>query len=239
MKAKPRHGGRRAVGIPPIRIVVVDDHVFMRELICVMLARRRSFYHVVADAGSVAEAIVECAAHAPDLLILDINLPDRSGLEAVPDLKRVSPSTRILLCTAFATEDRILEAIHSGADGFVEKTNTWSDFLDAIDRVSGGERYFHSNTASRCGSPGASDLEMTSLSKPSLSPRESEILKLIAEGSTSKEIAARLCISVQTVETHRANLMQKVGVHNVAGLVLFAVKSGLIKFPAVKATIPG
>jgi DNA-binding NarL/FixJ family response regulator len=210
-----------------VRIVVVDDHVFIRDLISATLSRQSSRYKVLAAVGSAAEAIAVCEKVSPDLLILDIHLPDRNGIAAVPDLKRASPSTRILLCTAFATEDRILDSIRSGADGFVEKTHTWNDFLDAVDCVSRGERYFHSTCTSRlntlAGPQGGGD------HKSALSPREREVLGLIAEGRTSKEIASQLYISAQTVETHRANLMSKLGVHNVAGLVMSAVRTGLVQ----------
>src|SRR4051812_39040047 len=102
----------------PVRTVVVDDHVFMRELIGARLSRERSRFKVLAEVGDAAAAVAACEELSPDLLILDINLPDRSGIEAVPDVKRVSPSTAILLCTAFPSEDRITEAMRSGAEGF-------------------------------------------------------------------------------------------------------------------------
>ena len=231
MKSKAAPGGSRDVAQQPIRIVVVDDHVFMRELICTTLARQRAFYDVVAQAGSAGEAIAACEKLSPNLVILDINLPGRSGIEVLPELRRVAPGAHILLCTAFASEDRIIDSIRSGADGFVEKTNTWKDFLDAVDRVSRGERFFRSTCpASDPGSVEAGSDGRTT-PKAHLSPREREVLTLIAHGSTSKEIAAELFISVQTVETHRSNLMSKLHVRNVAGLVLFAVHNGLIQLP--------
>lgn len=214
-----------------MRIVVVDDHAFMRELICRTLARQSSRYKVLGEAGNAAEAIAACAQHTPDLLVLDVNLPGQTGIEVVPELKRLFPSMHILLCSAFAVEDRIPDAMRCGADGFVEKTSTWHDFLDAVDRVSHGERCFRSSSAGLHTPQIAERAAPTLDARPPLSPREREVLLLIAEGSTSKEIAARLHISVQTVETHRCNLMSKLGVHNVAGLVLCAVRSGLIRLP--------
>ena len=228
MTSKETEGVHREQIPQRARIVVVDDHVFMRELICTTLSRRSSRYKVLAQVGTAREAIAACQQHTPDLLILDVHLPDQNGIDAVPEVKRVSPSTRILLCTAFASEDRISEAMRSGAEGFVEKTNRWSDFLDAVDHVSQGERYFRSSCGSAAHPPPA---QPPVAPKPALSPREREVLTLIAEGSTSKEIAAILHISVQTVETHRANLLHKLGVRNVAGLVLFAVRNALIKLP--------
>lgn len=204
------------------RIAVVDDHVFMRDLISRQLMRSNSDYEVVAAVGTAADAVTVCRKLHPSLLVLDINLPDRTGVSAVADIRRASPVTRILLCTAFPREDWFAEASRCGADGFVEKTNSWDDFMTAVDRVSRGQRYFCSG-----GAVASRAAQGTASSTARLSPREREILKLIAEGMTTKEIATRLFISVPTVETHRSNLMSKTGARNVAGLVRFAVDSGV------------
>jgi DNA-binding NarL/FixJ family response regulator len=200
------------------RVAVVDDHAFMRDLIARELRRSDKSYEVVAAVGTAAEAISVCRRLKPDLLVLDIKLADQTGVAAVPEIRRASPQTRILLCTAFPTEDWISEADRCGADGFVEKTNTWDDFLLAVDRVGRGQRYFCSGGARRRDG-NKSGIELT--------PREREMLKLIAQGMTTKEIAARLFISIPTVETHRANLMTKTVARNVAGLVRFAMDAGL------------
>lgn len=213
----------------PVRTVVVDDHVFMRELIGARLSRERSRFKVLAEVGDAASAVAACRKLSPDLLILDINLPDQSGIDAVPELKRVSPLTSILLCTAFATEDRIAEAMRSGAEGFVEKTNTWHDFLDAVNSVSDGQRYFRSSSAKVPMATKTAVPQKEPAPKVKLSQREREVLALIADGSTSKEIANNLGISVQTVETHRSNLMSKLHVKNMAGMVLYAVRNGLVR----------
>jgi DNA-binding NarL/FixJ family response regulator len=214
----------------PIRIVVVDDHIFMRDLISATLSRQPTCYTVLASVGTAGAAIRACQEFEPDLLILDINLPDQSGIDAIPEIKRVSPQTHILLCTAFPTIDRLGEALLAGAKGFVEKTNTWDDFLGAVNRVGRGEQYFSSKSS------GVTPLSRAALEQRSkryvgtpLSPRESEVIRLIAQGCTSKEIASKLFISVATVETHRTNLMSKLGVRNVAGLVLYAFQTGLVE----------
>ena len=214
-----------------VRTVVVDDHAFMRELIGARLSREHSRFKVLAEVGDAAAAVAACRRFTPDLVILDINLPDQSGIDAVAELKQVSPSTSILLCTAYATDDRISEAMRSGAEGFVEKTNTWDDFIDAVNCVSGGERYFRSSSPKLRPVNDGSRLQ-TSAVPPRLSRREREVLALIAEGSTSKEIASKLFISLQTVETHRSNLMTKLRVRNMAGMVVYAVHLGLVKLPS-------
>jgi DNA-binding NarL/FixJ family response regulator len=203
----------------------------MRELIGARLAREPSRFKVLAEVGDAASAVAACHQFTPDLCILDINLPDRSGIDIVQDVKRVSPLTSVLLCTAYATDDRISDAMRSGADGFVEKTNTWDDFIDAVNCVTGGERYFRSSSPKLRPVTAETGRRGLTTPQPQLSEREREVLSLIAEGSTSKEIAARLFISVQTVETHRSNLMTKLKVRNMAGMVVYAVRLGLVKLP--------
>jgi DNA-binding NarL/FixJ family response regulator len=133
------------------------------------------------------------------------------------------------LCTAFATDDRIADLAGTGAHGFVEKTNSWDEFLLAVEHVSHGELYFCSHSAGiALESSGVHENEAARRSPP-LTARETEIITLIAQGFTSKEIGAKLNISVATVETHRTNLMVKLGVRNVAGLVAYAVSKRLTK----------
>jgi DNA-binding NarL/FixJ family response regulator len=228
-QVKELRTSRRARAGDPVRTVVVDDHVFMRELIGARLSRERSRFEVLAEVGDAAAAVEACERLSPDLLILDINLPGQNGIDAVPELKRVSPSTSILLCTAFPSDDRLVDAMRSGAQGFVEKTNTWDDFIDAVNCVSGGERYFRSRCPKVQPTAEACDSEPLASVDPGLSKREREILTLIAEGSTSKEIANKLSISVQTVEAHRSNLMSKLKVRNMAGMVLYAARTGMVK----------
>ena len=211
----------------PVRIVVVDDHKFMRELICARLQREGGRYRVVGHAADAKGAVEQCRWHQPDLLILDINLPDKTGIEVVPQIRKFCEHTRVLLCTAYPVNERVDECLKAGAAGFVEKTNTWDDFLGAVERVSRGERYFVSKPAESkpVGHSGARQ-QIREPNAP-LTTREKEILALVAEGLTSKDIARRLDLSVLTVDTHRANLMNKLGVRNVAGLVVFAVRSGI------------
>jgi DNA-binding NarL/FixJ family response regulator len=212
-----------------VRVVIVDDHTFMRDLMARTLARQRSRYEILAAVGTAAEAMAACEQFKPDLLILDINLPDQNGIDALPELSRIAPATRVLLCTGFPTDDRISDLAKAGAHGFVEKTNTWDEFLQAVERVSQGEYYFSSyNDRMGSKSSSARKLERTSVA-PHLTVREKEIITLIAQGLTSKEIGAKLYISPATVETHRANLMGKLGVRNAVGIASYAYRTGLVK----------
>src|SRR3954454_11925456 len=180
----------------PLRVVVVDDHIFMRELISSTLGRQAERYVVVASVGTAGAAISACQSLAPNLVILDINLPDQSGIDAVAAIRKASPKTHVLLCTAFPSEDRIIDALQVGAKGFVEKTNTWDDFLVAVDRVGRGEQYFCAKSAGVVPLKNGSSVPHTNGAlRNALSPREQEVIKLIAHGCTSKEIATKLFIS--------------------------------------------
>ena len=211
-----------------IRVAVVDDHRFMREVIVRMLARHRDQFDVIGEAHDAGTAVKLCAECKPDLLILDINLPGISGIEAVREIRRVSPRTRVLLCTATASDKRVADALHSGADAFVEKTNTWEEFADVVERVSRGERYFRASSNPM--PPPKPSGRGTNGSHPqiALTRREHDVLTLIAQGNTTKAAATQLGVSVGTVETHRTNLMRKLKARNVAGLIGHALRKGLI-----------
>lgn len=226
---RPRSLLRRAAETR-INVVVADDHRFMRELISARLAREHGRYRIIAQVGDGQDALAACSEFSPDLLVLDINLPDRSGLDVVPDIRRVCPKTRILLCTAYGSEHPVEDSVKSGAHGFVPKTNTWDEFVTAVDRVSRGDLYFSSTAAplQRSVKPHARGVRVA---EASVTRREKEILALLAGGNTSKDIARKLHLSVLTVETHRGNLMKKLSVRNVAGLVVYAVQTGLYPLP--------
>lgn len=210
----------------PVRVIVVDDHVFMRDLMVRTLGRQKRHYAVVGAVGTASEAISLSKDLRPDVLILDVNLPDRSGIDAVPDIKRVAPLTRVLLCTGFPTDDRLSDLASTGAYGFVEKTNTWNEFLHALERVTRGEYYFSSRNLGLPGRP----VECLKIGdKPYLTAREKEIVTLIAQGLINKEIAVKLRISIGTVETHRTNSMNKLRVRNAAEITDYAFRTGLVK----------
>lgn len=208
----------------PLRVAVVDDHRFMRELISRELARQNGRYEVVADYASAEDAVVGCTRVAVDVLIVDVHLPGLNGIDAIPHLKEVAPAARILLCTAHAADERLLDALRCGADGFVEKTNSFDDFLEAVERVSEGGHYFC--TQSRIA---RMRTQPTPEGKPDLTSRQAEVTKLIAQGYSTKQIADRLGVSQDTVESHRRDIMRKLKVRNVAELVGYAFRSGLVK----------
>ncbi len=214
----------------PLRVFLADDHVLFRELISALLAAETDSYEIVGEAGTAKAAMEACRTLKPDLLILDVNLPGQSGIEAAPELKQLCPDTRILLCSGSVNEQQIVTALRTNVDGFMEKTSDRQEFLTAVARVSSGENYFCARS-SRLLSEVARGLHVSSGEAPDVSPREREILTMIAAGHTSKEIGTALFISTFTVDTHRRNLMAKIGARNTAGVIRYALKHGLLRVP--------
>jgi DNA-binding NarL/FixJ family response regulator len=212
-----------------VRLVIVDDHVFMRELVARALAQIPKRYAVLAAVGTAAQAVRACKKLKPDVLILDTNLPDKDGIDAVRELREAAPATRILLCTGFPTDERLSHLAGTGAHGFVEKTNTWDDFLHAVEQVSRGKYYFCSHHSGITAKPRREHEKKRMDFAPHLTSREKEIIALIAGSLTTKEMAIKLHISAATVATHRTNLMTKLGVRNAVGLVSYAIRMGLAR----------
>jgi DNA-binding NarL/FixJ family response regulator len=192
-----------------------------------------SFYpefNVVATAGDGLEAIRRVETHQPELLLIDLSMPRMSGMDAIRDIKRRFPQTRIVALTVHKTDEYILATLQAGADAYVLKDACQEELILAIRTVLGGHPYL---------SPGISQtviegyLDRKREGVPvtaydSLSAREKEILKFIAEGFKNREIAELLCISLKTVEKHRANLMKKLDLHNTAALTTLALEKGLV-----------
>lgn len=214
---------------PRLRVVVVDDDRFMLEVVSRLLHHDGEKYEVVAAATDVPTGVSACQQHRPDVVLLDINLPGESGIDGVSKFKNVSPRSRILLCTAEATDERIMAALRSGADGFLEKTNRWDDLTNGLQRVASGEHYFcPRSTAALVHFSQAGTRNSRQLQLKSLTDRETEVLQLVSRGHSSKEAASDLGVSVGTIDVHRANIMKKLAIKNVAGLVAFAFQTGLI-----------
>jgi RNA polymerase sigma factor (sigma-70 family) len=184
----------------------------------------------VGEAKDGREAIGCVEKFKPDLILTDLSMPRMNGMEAIKEIKRQSPETKILVLTVHKTEEYILATLQAGADGYLLKDSTHAELLMAVKHVLGGKRYI---------SPGISDKVLegylegkktlrTHTTWETLTQREREILKLIAEGYKNKEIAEDLCISPKTVEKHRANLMEKLDLHSIQALTAFAIGKGLV-----------
>ena len=211
------------------RIVIAEDHTILREGLRSLLSSSPDF-EVVGEAGDGREAIRCVEKLKPDLILTDLSMPRMNGMEAIREIKKQSPKTKILVLTVHRTEEYILATLKAGADGYLLKDSTHSELVMAVKNVISGKHYI---------SPGISEkviegyIEGRKTLKPrtsweTLTQREREILKLIAEGYRNKEIADDLCISVKTVEKHRANLMEKLNLHNVQALTAFAIEKGLV-----------
>ncbi|MBK5100586.1 MAG: response regulator transcription factor [Desulfobacteraceae bacterium] len=211
------------------RIVIAEDHTILREGLRALLSSDPDFEIVgEAEDGRVAIRCVETLL--PDLVLMDLSMPRMNGLEAIKDIKKQSPDTKIVALTVHKAEEYILATLKAGADGYVLKDAHHSELVLALKNVLSGKRYL---------SPGISEkviegyLEGRKTLKPAssydtLTQREREILKLIAEGYKNKEVADYLCISLKTVEKHRANLIKKLDLHNAAALTAFAMEKGLV-----------
>ena len=211
------------------RILIAEDHVILREGLRALLSSEPDLT-VVGEAGDGREAIRQVEELLPDLILMDLSMPRMNGIEAIQEIRRRCPSTKILVLTVHKTEEHVLAALKAGADGYVLKEATGREFKMATRSVLGGHPYL---------SPGISHkviqgyLEGTKAKAPStpwdtLTSREREVLKLIGEGYKNKEIAAELYISPKTVEKHRANLMRKLDLHTTAQLTTLAVEKGLV-----------
>ena len=207
----------------PIRIVLADDHVLVRQGLKSLLEREG--FQVVAEASDGQEALGHVQSLQPDIAVMDISMPTLNGLNAAREMRRSSPKTKTILLTQHDESQYIREALEAGVKGYVLKSQVASDLLLAIRQVSRGHVYL---------SPGVSNAIMEAYqsksekSKDPLTLRERQVLQLIAEGKSTKDIASLLGISAKTAESHRTRLMQKLDIHETASLVLYAVRHGFV-----------
>lgn len=210
-------------------IVIAEDHTILREGLRSLLSMEGE-YDIVAEAKDGLEAI-RCAANfEPDLMLLDLAMPKMNGIAAIKEIKRQTDKTRILALTIHKSEEYILEAFQSGVDGYCLKDSTHEELLMAIRSVLEGKTYLSPSISERVltGYLEGKRTIKTDTAWEALTQREKEILKLIGEGYKNKEISDYLCISVKTVEKHRANLMKKLDLHNVSALTAYAIDKGLV-----------
>ena len=212
-----------------VRIVIAEDHTILREGLRSLLSSNANF-EVVGEAGDGREAIRQVKKLKPDLILSDLSMPKMNGMEAIKEIKRESPATKILVLTVHRAEEYILATFRAGADGYLLKDSTHSELLMAVKKVLSGTHYISPEISEKVIEgyiEGKKSLKSRT-SWETLTQREREILKLIAEGYRNKEIAGDLCISVKTVEKHRANLMEKLDLHSIQALTTFAIEKGLV-----------
>jgi len=212
-----------------LRIVLADDHTILREGLRALLSADPNF-DIVGEAEDGRKAVRCVEKLEPNLLLMDLSMPRMSGMDAVSEIKKRFPKTKIIALTVHKTEEYLLTTLQAGADGYVLKDATHDELVMAIHNVMAGKRYLSPGISGKVieGYLEGKEDSLSVSSWQTLSQREREVLKLIAEGYKNKEIAEDLCISLKTVEKHRANLMKKLDLHNAAGLTVYAVKKGIV-----------
>ena len=216
---------------PKKTILIVDDHPLVREGLKSIL-KPATAYEVVGQAGRAREALHLVKSLIPDLVLLDLSLPDKSGLEICREIRNISPPTHILIVSMHSKVDYIVKAFQAGATGYMTKESATERLLGGIERVLDGEYYMDGSVSHRVveelmQTPDR-EMKITDAAYDTLTPREQEIMVLLAEGRSAKEAAEKLFISPKTVENHRTNIMNKLGLHSALELVRYAARLGLV-----------
>ncbi len=215
-----------------IRILITDDHTLFRQGIKTLLAAE-SDIEIVGEASNGAEAVEKVTELRPDIVLMDIGMPGLSSFEATRQIKKARPDTKVLFLTMYDDEDYLVQCMEVGASGYVLKDSPAQQLLAALRDVYRGGSYLSPRMLSQLVDDFRSRIK-TAHRQPrfaTLTAREKEILKLLAEGESVKEIAAGLNLSVKTVEAHKFNLMRKLDIHNKAHLVQYAIQKKIIKIP--------
>ena len=212
-----------------LRIILAEDHTILREGLRALLSADPAF-EIIGEAQDGREAVRCVEKLEPNLLLMDLSMPRMSGMDAIREIKKRYPDIKIIALTVHKTEEYLLATLQAGADGYVLKDATHDELVLAIKNVMGGKSYLSPGVSEKVIEGYLDGKESNRSRSPweTLSQREREVLKLIAEGYKNKEIAGDLCISLKTVEKHRANLMKKLDLHNAAALTVYAMQKGLV-----------
>lgn len=213
------------------QILIIDDHPLFREGIKTILARDSRF-DVIDEAGTIKEGLEKVYRLKPNVALVDISLPDGTGMELARKIRQQSPDTNIMILSMHSKIDYIVEAFQAGATGYVVKESAAERLAQGVEAVAAGEYYLDSSisqevVAKLMKSP-VKEAKVSDSGYGKLSAREQEIMRLLAEGVSKADIADQLCISVKTVENHRTNIMRKLDIHNAMELVRYAARLGLI-----------
>lgn len=208
------------------RILLADDHTLVRSGFRALLEQLEGV-EVVAEAADGREALRLIEAHRPDIVLMDIAMPELNGLEATARITKQFPDVRVILLSMHANEEYVSEALRTGAAGYMLKDAAAVELELALRAVMSGESYLSPAVATRVVAAQARATD-TGSGLARLTPRQREILQLIAEGNSTKAIARKLGVSVKTVETHRAKLMERLDIHDIAGLVRYAIRVGIV-----------
>jgi two-component system, NarL family, response regulator NreC len=207
-----------------VSVLLADDHPVFRQGLRALL--EREMFHVVGEAADGFEAIAMAERLQPQIVVIDLAMPALNGIDAVREIVKRAPRAKAILLTMFTEEHHVLEALRAGVKGCVSKSQAAEHLLQAIQDVSLGGVYLSPHVS---GAVVQAYLAKSDVPYEPLTPRERQVLQLIAEGKTTKETAAMLDVSVKTAETHRTNLMVKLDIHSTAGLVRYAIRRGLLQ----------
>ena len=215
--------------MPKIRVLLADDHKLFRAGIRSLL-QTLDDVEVVAEAGDGREALRLAAAHRPDVVLMDIMMPNLNGLDAAARIAHAYPHTRVIMLSMSADEDSVLKTLRAGAVGYLVKTADPAELELAIRAAMRGEKFLSSAVSEHVVSVCLNRLDKEQTSLERLTPRQREVLQLVAEGHTTKDIAKRLEISTKTAEAYRGELMRALDIHDIASLTRYAIRTGLVSF---------
>jgi DNA-binding NarL/FixJ family response regulator len=223
----------------PLRILVADDHEVVRRGLCALL-KSHPGWEVCAEASDGREAVEKVRHVKPDVVILDIGMPNLNGLAATRQIVHNDERQRVIILTVTDSEQVIREVLAAGARGFVLKSDAARDLIAAVEAIEKNRTFFTSRVGQivltgylKNGQPQAEPV------LPTLTPREREVVQLLAEGKSTKEVASVLNLSTKTAETHRSNIMRKLGIHSVSELVLYAVRNNIVQVQVMEAAEKG
>jgi DNA-binding NarL/FixJ family response regulator len=214
-----------------LRILVADDHEIVRRGL-VSLIKSHPDWEICAEADNGRQAVEKTSESKPDIAILDIGMPVLNGLEATRQILREHPGVRILILTITDTDQAVQAVLDAGARGFLLKSDAARDLVTAVEALAHNKTFFTARVADLVLSGYLNRTQRSAknnVSLPSLTPREREVVQLLAEGKSTKEVACHLDLSVKTAETHRSNIMRKLGLHSVSELVLYAVRNNIVQ----------
>ena len=211
----------------PVSIIVADDHVVIRKGLCTLLEQRRG-WKVVGEAANGREAVEKAARLRPDLMVMDLSMPEMSGLDATPLILKAVPNARVLILTMHNTDELIEQTLQAGARGYVLKSDAERDLITALEAVLDNRTFFTPAVSEAVGDYLRQRKPRIS-AHPNLTSRERQIIQLLAEGKSNKEVADRLGISVRTAENHRARIMRKLQLRTLSDLVRHAIRNKIIE----------